>query len=264
MSWWGKIVGGAFGFMAGGPIGAALGAALGHQLDKGLNRLELDEPEDTERVQTVFFTATFSVMGYLAKADGRVSESEIQLARQVMDQMQLDTEQRNIAIRLFQQGKSSDFDVDAILVQFKRECHQRRNLMQMFLEILIATVLADDVIHPQEKDTLKHIGAQLGFPGMVMEQLIKMVQAQQHFSYDYRATSRPSAKTTLNDAYAVLGVTKSADNDEVKKAYRRLMNQHHPDKLVAKGLPEEMMKLATEKTQEIKKAYETVKESRGM
>lgn len=268
MSWWGKIVGGTCGFIAAGPIGAVLGAALGHQLDKGLSRLELDQPGDTERVQTAFFTATFSVMGYLAKADGRVTEKEIQLAQQVMAQMQLGPEQRKLAINLFDQGKNPEYDLDAILKQFKQECHRRRNLIQMFLEIQIATVLADQVIHPEEKSALIHVGKQLGFPSIIIEQLIKMVQAQQHFSEDYTrgrpGAARPTTQSMLKDAYDVLGVPKTATDAEVKKAYRRLMNQHHPDKLVAKGLPEEMMKLATEKTQEIKSAYETIKESRGM
>ncbi|MEW8432270.1 MAG: co-chaperone DjlA, partial [Candidatus Thiodiazotropha sp.] len=93
MSWWGKLVGGAFGFMLGGPLGAVLGAALGHHFDKGLRGLPDDQiswgPGDQERVQTAFFTATFSVMGHLAKADGRVSPDEIKMAEALMAQMSL-------------------------------------------------------------------------------------------------------------------------------------------------------------------------------
>ena len=93
MTWWGKLFGGAFGFMLGGPLGALIGAALGHSFDKGLSSLPTDEagfaPGDRERVQTAFFTATFSVMGHVAKVDGRVSENEIALAQSVMAEMSL-------------------------------------------------------------------------------------------------------------------------------------------------------------------------------
>ena len=107
MGWWGKLVGGAFGFMLGGPLGALLGGVLGHNFDRGLGRLGQDErfrPGDRERVQTAFFTATFSVMGHLAKADGRISPQEIALAEAVMAQMDLDGERRRAAIRLYERG----------------------------------------------------------------------------------------------------------------------------------------------------------------
>jgi DnaJ like chaperone protein len=269
MSWWGKIFGGAFGFALGGPLGALLGTALGHRFDIGYQRLMGEgatTEADVERIQSAFFAATFSVMGHMAKADGRVSEAEIQLAQNVMSQMQLNADQRRAAINLFNQGKTDDFNLDEVLQQFKRECHGRRNLIQMFIEILIATVLADGTTHKSERDTLHYIGKQLGFHPFIIDQLVQMAQAQQEFAYQRargRTTATPS-KSTLNAAYQILGIPESASNDEVKKAYRRLMNQHHPDKLVAKGLPEEMMKLATEKTQEIKQAYEQIQQSRGM
>jgi len=134
VSWWGKLAGGAFGFMLGGPLGALLGAVLGHNLDKGLRGLEQDEgiaPGDQERVQTAFFTATFSIMGHLAKADGRVSKDEIALARTVMERMDLDADMRRAAIELFDQGKRAHFPLDDVLEQFRRECHRRSTLIQM-------------------------------------------------------------------------------------------------------------------------------------
>lgn len=267
MSWWGKLVGGTFGFMLGGPLGALLGAALGHRFDKGLSQFSTDSAytqADNERIQSAFFTATFSVMGHLAKSDGRVSEAEIQMAQSIMAHMQLNDEQKNIAIRLFNEGKNETFELDPVLHQFKQECHRRRNLIQMFIEILIATVLADGTVHKAERDRLHYIGKQLGFAPYLMDQLIQMVQAQQQYAYGYGTGPTAAHKPTIKDAYTVLGVEDTASDAEIKKAYRRLMNQHHPDKLVAKGLPEEMMKLATEKTQEIKKAYEQIKASRGL
>jgi DnaJ like chaperone protein len=263
MNWWGKLVGGAFGFMLGGPIGAILGAALGHQFDHGLSGIMKDESLGagaTERVQAVFFTATFSIMGYLAKADGRVSEQEIHVARQIMQQMRLSDEQKKAAINLFSEGKQTDFPFADVIEQFRQECGRRTNLVQMFLEIMISTAMADGVLHQQERELLYRISDHLHFPRAFFERLLTMVQGQQHYAGSVQGT----AKATLADAYAVLGIDKSATDAEVKKSYRRLMNQHHPDKLVSKGLPEEMITIAKEKTQEIKLAYEDIKKSRGM
>jgi DnaJ like chaperone protein len=131
----------------------------------------------------------------------------------------------------------------------------------MFIEMLISVAMADGVMHKDERRVLYHVGEHLGFSRIQFDQLIAMVQAQQHYAGAGAATK---PKTTLKDAYAVLAVSKAASDAEVKKAYRRLMNQHHPDKLVAKGLPEEMMELAKEKTQDIRAAYEQIKEARGM
>lgn len=270
MSWWGTVVGGAFGYLLGGPLGAVLGAALGRQFDRGLVGISDDANfarGDTERVQTAFFTATFSVMGFLAKVDGRVSEDEIGLARSVMDQMQLNADQKQAAIHLFNAGKQSDFPLHDALDQFRRECRGRRNLLQMFLEILIATAMADGKMDPREYDNLRIISVGVGFSETMLEQIVAMVEAQQHFASDagnrsggYRTAS--ASKATSADAYAVLGVAPSASDAEIKKAYRRLMSQHHPDKLVSKGLPEEMMELAKQKTQEIRAAYEQIKKQR--
>ena len=261
MSWWGKIIGSSLGFAMGGPLGALIGAAFGHQFDRGLtklDRIQHFDVGDQQRTQAAFFTATFSVMGYLAKVDGHVSKTEIRMAEQIMAQMQLSTEQRKAAIELFTRGKQSDFQLDDVLQQFRQECHRRRNLLQMFLEILITTALADEALHPQEHQALQHIAGVIGFNRRQLNQLIQMVQAQQSF-----AEERPAQKkTSLRDAYAVLGVTPSASDDEIRKAYRRLLSQHHPDKLVSKGLPEEMIKLAAEKTHEIKTAYEQIKKAR--
>lgn len=271
MSWWGKVVGGAFGFMLGGPLGAMLGAALGHQFDKGLNLADMHGGDvfgasgDRERVQTAFFTALFSVMGNVAKADGHVSKDEIQMARDIMQQMSLDETQKKVAIDLFNTGKQADFDLVGVVEQFRRECHRRRTLLQMFMELLLHAAYADNELHPDEHTLLQQISNILGFSRMQFQQMEAQVRAQRSFHGAGGAGYQQagvSPATQLKEAYVALGVSKDASDAEVKKAYRRLMNQHHPDKLVSKGLPEEMMKLATEKTQEIKAAYETIRESR--
>ncbi|SMN15909.1 DnaJ-like protein DjlA [uncultured Candidatus Thioglobus sp.] len=256
MSWWGKAIGSGLGFMMGGPLGAIIGATFGHRIDQGLGGERIGIG-DTERTQVAFFTATFSIMGYLAKADGKVSASEISMAEQVMTNMRLLPEQRKAAIALFNQGKQDDFPIADILAQFRRECHRRSNLLQMFLEILISTALADGVLHADEKKALYYVAQQLGFNAAHINQLIKMVSAQQHYAGSVQQTS-----ASIDDAYAVLGIESSVTDGEMKTAYRRLMAQHHPDKLVSKGLPEEMIRLATEKTQEINAAYRQIKKLR--
>ncbi len=261
MTWWGKLAGGAFGFMLGGPLGAALGAALGHQFDKGLGKIdggmdgEFLRVGSQERVQTAFFTATFSVLGHLAKVDGHVSPREIAMARSIMGQMQLNEAQRKAAVKLFNAGKQPGFPLDAALDQFKLECHQRTTLLQMFLEIQVQGAMADGRVDSAEGAVLNRIGDKLGFAPNHVEEILRFVRGAGNVN---RRTG-PS----LGDAYQVLGVKRSAGDAEIKKAYRRLMSRHHPDKLVAKGLPDEMLKLATEKTQQIQRAYDQVRESRA-
>ncbi|MGE4617890.1 MAG: co-chaperone DjlA [Gammaproteobacteria bacterium] len=166
MAWWGKVVGGAFGFMLGGPLGAAFGAAIGHNFDKGVERDHFatgSGASSQERVQAAFFTATFSVMGHIAKADGQVTQEEIALARAVMRDMALNTAQTRVATDLFNQGKQPDFDIDAVIDQFRRECHRRLTLMQMFVEIQLHAAYADGALHPREEAVLKRLASRLGF-----------------------------------------------------------------------------------------------------
>ena len=258
MAWWGKLLGGAFGFMLGGPLGAFIGAALGHNFDAGMRgsagrRAESSPFENRERAQTAFFTATFSVMGHIAKADGRVSEDELRLAASVMEQMGLDGRLRQFAQRLFDTGQSPDFPLGEVIEQFRVECRHSRNLFRMFIEIQLAAAYADGRVHGAERRVLEYISERLGLSASELNHLEAML----------RAGTGGAHGPSLEEAYEVLDVNPEAGDDEVKRAYRRLMNRHHPDKLVAKGLPEELMKLATEKTQEVKAAYEQIKAARG-
>jgi len=268
LSWWGKLVGGAFGFMLGGPLGALLGVALGHNFDRGLKALPDDiafEAGDRERVQTAFFTATFSVMGRIAKGDGRVSPEEIRVAETIMAEMSLDPAMRNTAINLFTQGKSEGFDLDAVLEQFRRECHGRSTLIGMFIEIQLQAAYADGRLDPAEDRMLRHICGRLGVSELDYRRLERMVRAERGFGGGTggREGAASASEFNLREAYQLLGVDSRASDAEVKRAYRRLLSQHHPDKLVSKGLPEEMMKLAAQKTHEIRQAYESIREARG-
>ncbi|MBE9568240.1 MAG: co-chaperone DjlA [Proteobacteria bacterium] len=250
MAWWGTFIGGTLGFVFGGPIGALIGAALGGNLDRGIKMGDAFDTGNQERVQAAFFTTTFSVMGHVAKADGHVSKAEIEAAKNIMAQMQLSADQRKAAIRFFDQGKAEDFPLEAILRQFKKECHGRRNLIQMFVEIQISTALSDGKLDASEKHIIYTIGEILGFARGQIDHLFNIANGAQ---------ASVSNSLTVTQAYKILGISKDSSGAEIKKAYRRLMSQHHPDKLVSKGLPDEMIALATEKTQEIRKAYDLIK-----
>ncbi|MRX27611.1 co-chaperone DjlA [Kangiella sp. HZ709] len=272
MGWVGKLIGGLLGFIfTRGPIGALLGALIGHQFDKkSAEQQERLDPQAQQKIQAVFFTSTFSIMGHIAKADGRVSEQEIKHAENVMARMGLDVSTRKIAIDHFKQGKGSGFDFEGVMAKFKQVVGRQRNLMQMFLEIQISMAMADGKVDPIEQNILRQIGQRLGFAGFIIDQLIKMAQAAQGFhQYSQQQGGHRAAGQTdygapsIEQAYQVLGVSASDDKTVVKKAYKRLMSQHHPDKLVSKGLPESMIKIATEKTQEIKSAYELVERHKG-
>lgn len=265
MGWWGKLIGGAFGYLMGGVIGALLGAALGHKFDKGLSSTEQDaeslRPDQQSRIQLAFFTATFSVLGAVAKADGRINPEEIAMAERVMAEMDLTPEKRHLAIDLFNQGKAANFALYEVLDEFRRECSRRQNLLRIFLEIQVEAAFADGTLHSAELSLLLSICRRLGLPEDLFWQLLQHHKNRHRQSTE---TGSDSAHLSMDSAYTLLGIKASATDAEIKNAYRRLMSQHHPDKLVAKGLPEEMMKIAEQKTVEIKKAYEFIKERRGL
>ncbi|WP_369600799.1 co-chaperone DjlA [Hahella sp. SMD15-11] len=268
MSWWGKVLGGSLGWALGGPLGALIGAALGHTWDRGLS----DMPEwaarenvaRQERIQAAFFTALFGVLGHLAKADGRVSKDEIDAASQIMDQLGLDTEQRAFARNLFREGKSPDFDLDAVLTQFRAEAGRRVSVNQAFMEALLVLALADGELHPGEQAILLRVADALGFSRFQFEALLAMVVARQGYRYhQYQGYSeRHVPEPDIRQAYQVLGVEETASDDEIRKAYRRLISQHHPDRLIARGVPEEMIRLANEQTARIREAYEQIRAHR--
>jgi DnaJ like chaperone protein len=232
----GKLVGGLIGFLTLGPLGLLLGLWVGHAFDKGLGGLaQFASPEFRAKIQESFFTTTFRLLGCLAKADGRVSESEIAHAEALISQMGLDTRGRQRAIALFKEGSSKDFE----------------------LEVVVNDFLGLAGRHPQLKQTL---GRLLGFSEAQVAHLLRMAQAQGRFH------ETPGSQGTVNDiqvAYDALGVQQTASDAEVKRAYRKLMSENHPDKLIAKGVPDSMVKLATEKSQEIQAAYELIKKQRA-
>jgi DnaJ like chaperone protein len=264
MSIVGKLAGAFLGYLlTGGSFwGAIIGFYFGSMFDRGLSQGDFvggfHTRQNRQHIQQVFFKTLFTLFGHIAKADGQISEDEIQTARSIMQQMRLSDSQKQQAMSYFSQGKAEDFQIDVLLDEYIQVSHQNRMLTQMLLEVMILGALADGELHANEEKILLHIFSRLGFSQNDYQVFLARVQGQQHFHQGggqayYQEQPREDA---IKEAYVILGVSKDDSNAALKKAYRRQMNQHHPDKLVSRGMPEEMIKMATEKTQEIKAAYE--------
>lgn len=274
MIWQGKALGALIGVITAGPVGALFGTFIGHlfdvQAENGLpGRLggrpdeayEDDADQPQMGVQEAFFRATFQVMGHLAKADGRVSEDEIRAARAMMSEFQLGEREVQLAIEMFTQGKARDFPLEPALRRLRRQCADRPDVVRMFIQIQLQTALWSGAFHSAGREVMARVAASLGVSAYEVVQMEALLRMQQSARQPREA--RPKIDK-LAQAYEVLGVTRDASDAEVTKAYRRLMNQNHPDKLVARGLPESMMKVAEEKTRQVRAAYEVVREARAM
>ena len=259
MGWWGAIIGAALGWALAGQWGALVGAILGLVFSSRSVRVHVVGGSPAH-AQQVFFRTTFQVMGHIAKADGRVSESEIRAARAVMAQMNLSPEQQRAAMEYFNQGKQPEFPLDAAVTEFHQACGGYPGLVSMFLQIQMAAALADGVMHPAEQAVFNRICALLGIPPVVLRQYEEFARARAGLG----GGEAPARADRLAAAYQTLGVPSSALDEEVKRAYRRLMKENHPDRLVAKGLPPEMVALAQEKAKQINLAYEAIKTARSM
>ena len=258
----GKIIGGIFGFMiAGGPFGALLGIYLGHQFDRA--RSGPITSGQQQQARDSFFQTVFSLLGHVAKADGRISSDEIAQAEALMDKMRLDSVSRKRAIELFKSGAKPEFSIDEAMQEFMRVCGRYNNLKQQLLNYLISLAMADGDLDPSEQEVLAKVARHLGFSAALFKQFIEMIKAQSRFrgSHSGPGAGRPS-KNQLADAYRALGVNAKDSDSQIKRAYRKLVSQNHPDKLIGQGMPEDMVNLATEKTQEIQAAYELIVEHR--
>lgn len=249
------LIGAGLGFMIGGPVGGLIGGGLGYWLVARLRRSMLGRLAAS---QAQFLSSTFAVMGCLCKADGQVTEDELDATRQLWERLRLNEAQRARARADFNRGKAADFDLDAELVKVRALLGSQPALRQVFLQVQLAAIAADGRLHPAEREMLMRVVRGLG----CSEAEIAQVEAMLHGAGE-QAGGGASGGPTLADAYRVLGVEEDASDAEVKKAYRRLMSQNHPDKLAAKGLPESMREVARERTSEIGNAYERIRKARA-
>lgn len=293
-TWWGKILGAIFGYLIAQAPGALIGILIGNVFDRGLAE-HFSKPywryhaEERPEVQEYFLFATFTILGYLAKSDGRVSEYDIAAAKQLMTELRLSSKQKARAKQSFTQGKQPQFNATEVLSQFMKIAGQDSGLLKTFIDIQYRFAASDILSFPKIR-ALNHILKQLGFAPLHQQyqfyqdfgdaafshrphaheyeyeqtqqnQSQSQSQSYQHQYYNrsqYQQGSASSAQTTLTQAYTLLGVTPQSTKTEVKRAYRKLISQNHPDKLIAKGSSAEAIKIANDKTQCITKAYETI------
>lgn len=280
--WWGKLLGAFFGYLLAGPVGALFGLIIGNFFDRGIHE-HFNRPfwdyyaEKRAEAQKIFFIATFAVMGYIAKADGQISEQEILIAESFMDEMNLNMEQRTAAKKYFNEGKTVSFNLNRILNELMQQCSANSALLKLFLDIQYRAVLSVNLDN-QKLLALNMVFTALGFAPLQQQYRFYTDvggrsyhqsnrqrgydQSQQNNQY-YNDPEQIHGLDLLAQAYTILEVNKNSSKQEVKHAYRVLMSQNHPDKLIAKGLPEAMIKMANDKTQKIRKAYEQICASRG-
>ena len=267
---WGKLLGLVFGFMFLKIPGAILGVIIGHYFDRaysqnfsqlgGFARL-FANPESFQQ-NAVFFNVLFALLGHIAKADGRVTADEIAVATHLMDELGLKSDARREAQNAFREGKAEDYPVENGLNELMEACHGRRDLLQIFLEILVQAALSDGRLTSPELNVLKKVAKQLRFSPADLDYFISSYQAQQRFRQSGQYRGAPS-QTSIEDAYKILGVSPNDDEKTVKRAYKKRMSEHHPDKLAAKGLPEAAMEIAKQKTQSIQAAYTLIRDAKN-
>ena len=254
--WWGKIIGATLGLFRGGISGALIGALLGHFVDRFLASIV-----GVGSTQKSFFDALFATLGHLSKADGAVTQHEILMVESLMQRMQIAGDDRQRAIRLFNQGKQADFDLEKTLHGFAQHSMVRQDLRHMFMEVLVESAFSNGTITQAEHGVLLRVARQLRIPGPVFS---AMLNARGAGGTHYGGQQRTGKQVgSLAQAYAQLGLESKATDAEVKKAYRKLVSQYHPDKLVSRGLPEEMMEMAKTRVREINTAYDQIKQTRG-
>lgn len=254
MQWTGKLIGSALlSFL--GPVGMAVGAMLGHQYDKqaaGKGRLPLGAQ---------FFRSTFRVMGHLAKADGRVTEREIDAARDIMASLKLGEPQVREAIAQFTVGKAGGFDAEEELGHLREACGGHPALLRAFLEIQLRFALSGSDMTGATRARMTRIA---GLLGVAPPLLARMEAAMRGGGRGAPGSAAIDVDARVAAAYRTLELDPVTSDAELVKGYRRLMSRHHPDKLKANGLPDSMLEHAKQRTQQIREAYELLRERRGL
>ena len=233
MSVWGKVSGAAAGLFVGGPVGAVVGAVVGH--------IFVDREADPG---VTFTIAVVALAGKMARADGVVTDQEFQVFRQVFG---VPVEEQANVQRIFNLARQDIAGYEHYAGQIARLFMGNPAMLEDILDGLFAIAKADGVLHPAEAVFLERVADIFGFaPGE-----FRRIRAS-HFAPE------------LTDPYVILGLSYAADNDELKKTYRRLVRENHPDSLMARGVPPEFIKLATDKLAAINGAYEKIQLERGL
>jgi DnaJ like chaperone protein len=244
-----------------------VGAIMGHMYDQSVGHgapAGAAQPGNTVSIPDEFFRTTFELMGHVAKSDGRVTEAEIDAARRLMHELRLGEREISAAIACFRAGKSASYDADLSVERLREACGQRYDLLHAFMELQLRAALAGNDISPPARLILTRVAERLGMSGLEFAYMEASLRARQRARGGSAGTRPAAGAGSLAACYAELEVDAGITDQEVTKAYRRQMSRHHPDKLVANGLPESMAQMAKEKTQRIQEAYEGIRAARGM
>lgn len=244
MSWMGKLFGGGLGFVFGGPLGAILGAVVGHHaFDSGRSTGGLFNLSSLETKQSIYFVATFSMLGKLAKADGVVSRHEIDVIEQVMrNNLRLTPDARRFAIEIFNEAKDSDRSFDDFATQFYQEFGRSPEILESLIELLLLVAHADNQLHDVEEKMILRAVRIFGLENR----------------YEQLKSRFRGAPEDVGKYYAILGCDPGDDLETIKKKYRKLAMEHHPDRMESKGMSPELKAAAEEKFKEIQHAYDVI------
>jgi DnaJ like chaperone protein len=244
MSIWGKIIGGAAGFALGGPIGALAGVLAGHAVDR-MSAPTGDEAAAPSEVKQVAFTIAVVALGAkMAKADGVVTRDEVAAFKEVFHVAP--EEAKNVG-RVFDRAKRDTIGFELYAKQIARMFRDEPAVLEELLDCLFHIARADGVYHPGEKAYLRTVAEIFGFDAT-----------------EFRRIEARNMGPDKADPYVVLGIDRSASDDEIKAAYRTLIKEHHPDRLIAQGMPPDVVEVANEKLATINGAYEKIEKERGL
>lgn len=262
--YWGKIIGTLAGLATLKPWFAVLGLVLGHQFDRGFAdryRNFERQGEDLGRVSDDFVRALFQTLGHLAKVDGRVSEDEIRAARMVMHRLGLSPANVRRAIGWFEDGKRPGFPLLQTIREARRVSARSAANRALFVRLLLEVVLAKDALKKEERTLIWTVCNELDIGRVELAQLEAMIRAQKGFK---RSPAGDADAARVRGAYDALGMSPDASNDEIKKAYRRLMNRNHPDKIASSNPNAAVLAEAERRTREVRGAYEMLKARRSI
>jgi DnaJ like chaperone protein len=261
MSYWGKVVGGVAGFAVGGPFGAVMGAALGHAADSGAINFTPGQgffnPDNLHPARLasmfapkdgVFALCVITLAAKLAKVDGAVSRAEIEAFKA---HFRIPPENvRNVG-RLFDQARLTADDFEPYATRLSESFNDNRGVLEDVLAGLFAIARADG--EPNEKE--------LKFLSQVARAFRLDVDS---WDRARRGTARPQPSPGAPDPYAVLGVPRSAPDDAIRAAWKKLMRENHPDSLASRGVPKDFIARASEKVARINAAWDAVKRERKL
>ena len=247
MTIWGKLLGGAAGFALGGPLGALLGAVAGHAVDRLADQPAAAPTEIDERAATrqIAFTIGIIVLGAkMAKADGAVSRSEVAAFKQVFT---VPPEQEANVGRIFDQARRDAHGFEPYAAQIARLFRRKSPVLEELLDGLFHIAKADGTVGEEEMAYLRRVAQIFGFE-----------------EADFARIREGHLGPDAGDPYNILGVSRDMDNAAIKSAYRRLVRDSHPDRLIAKGMPAEAIAIANQRLAVINGAYDRIRKERGI